>query len=262
MDKLFNRSYTPLLCVILLLHVLVLSTSCGTNKSLAMLSDLPDSSRIALPQMQPPNTVIQPDDILEIKIAGKNPETVVDFNTKGGGSAGGTVSSAPVYLIDKLGNVELYKVGKVLVKGMTLDSAKNTLKQLIDAYLLDASVTMRFVNFRFSVLGEVRLPGSFNVQNEKVTILEALGYAGDMLQFAKKHNVRIVRDSSGFREVGLVNFTEKTLFTSPYYYLQRNDVLIIEADNNAKKVNERFARVSNAVSIITSIITLIFFVSK
>ena len=89
-----------------------------------------------------------------------------------------------------------------------------------------------------------------------------MGYAGDMLQFAKKHNVRIVRDSSGFREVGLINFTEKTLFTSPYYYLQRNDVLIIEADNNAKKVNERFARVSNAVSIITSIITLIFFVSK
>ncbi len=104
---------------------------------------------------------------------------------------------------------------------MTLDSAKNTLKQLIDAYLLDASVTMRFVNFRFSVLGEVRMPGSFNVQNEKVTILEALGYAGDMSQFAIKKNVRIVRDSSGNREVGLINFTEKTLFTSPYYYLQK-----------------------------------------
>lgn len=262
MDKLFNRSYTPLLCVILLLHVLVLSTSCGTNKSLAMLSDLPDSSRIALPQMQPPNTVIQPDDILEIKIAGKNPETVVDFNTKGGGSAGGTVSSAPVYLIDKLGNVELYKVGKVLVKGMTLDSAKNTLKQLIDAYLLDASVTMRFVNFRFSVLGEVRLPGSFNVQNEKVTILEALGYAGDMSQFAIKKNVRIVRDSSGNREVGLINFTEKTLFTSPYYYLRRNDVIVVSADNSTRLVNEKFAKVSTVVGILTSVFTLIYLITS
>lgn len=261
MDKLFNRSYTPLLCVILLLHVLVLSTSCGTNKYIAMFSDLPDSSRISLPQMQSPITLIQPDDILEIKVAGKNPETVADFNTKGGGTIG-TISSAPVYLVDRDGNIELYKIGKLGINGMTLDSAKNTIKKLVDAYLLDANVTIRFVNFRFSVLGEVRSPGTFNVQNEKITLLEALGYAGDMSQFAIKKNVRIVRDSSGNREVGLINFTEKTLFTSPYYYLRRNDVIVVSADNSTRLVNEKFAKVSTVVGILTSVFTLIYLITS
>lgn len=208
MHKLINRNYTPLLCVVILLHVLILSTSCGSNKHLMVLSDLPDSPRIALPQMQAPSSVIQPDDILEIKISGKNPQTVSDFNTRGGGFLT-TLNSPPSYLVDQDGNIEMYTIGKVKLSGYTTDSAKQLLKDLIQPHLLDASVILRFTNFRFTVLGEVRLQGSFNIPNEKITLFEALGYAGDMTQFAIKNKVRVIRDSSGFREVGLVNFNEK-----------------------------------------------------
>ena len=121
---------------------------------------------------------------------------------------------------------------------------------------------MLLFDFRFSVLGEVRSPGTFNVQNEKITLLEALGYAGDMSQFAIKKNVRIVRDSSGNREVGLINFTEKTLFTSPYYYLRRNDVIVVSADNSTRLVNEKFAKVSTVVGILTSVFTLIYLITS
>ncbi len=261
MHKLINRNYTPLLCVVILLHVLILSTSCGSNKHLMVLSDLPDSPRIALPQMQAPSSVIQPDDILEIKISGKNPQTVSDFNTRGGGFLT-TLNSPPSYLVDQDGNIEMYTIGKVKLSGYTIDSAKQLLKDLIQPHLLDASVILRFTNFRFTVLGEVRLQGSYNIPNEKITLFEALGYAGDMTQFAIKNKVRVIRDSSGFREVGLVNFNEKTLFTSPYYYLRRNDVIIVASDTNAKKINDRFARTSGIIGIVSSLITVIYLLTR
>ena len=261
MHKLINRNYTSLLCVVILLHVLILSTSCGSNKHLMVLSDLPDSPRIALPQMQAPSSVIQPDDILEIKISGKNPQTVSDFNAKGGGYTTG-LNSAPTYLVDKNGEIEIYKIGKVKIGGYSLDSAKLFIERLIQPHLVDPSVVLRFINFRFTVLGEVKAQGSFTIPNEKLNILEALGYAGDLTQFAKRNKVRVIRDSSGYREIGLVNFNEKTLFTSPYYYLRRNDVIIVEADLNAKKVNERFARTGNIIGIITSVIILILLFSN
>lgn len=255
MHKLINRNYTPLLCVIMLLHVLVLSTSCSSNKQLMMFSDLPDSPRVILPQMQSPVALIQPDDILEIKIAGKNEATVADFNTKGGGYIL-SLNSVPNYLVDRNGEIELFKIGKVKIAGYTVDSAKTILKDLLKPYLLDASTVIRFVNFRFTVLGEVRSQGSFTIPNEKINILEALGYAGDLTQFAKRNNVRVIRDSSGHREVGLVNFNEKTLFTSPYYFLKRNDVVFVDGDYTAKKRAENFNRTSSIIGIATSLITL------
>lgn len=257
MHKLINRNYTPLLCVIMLLHVLVMSTSCGSNKQLMMFSDLPDSPRVVLPQMQAPVVLIQPDDILEIKITGKNEATVVDFNTKGGGYIP-IINGNPNYLVDRNGEIELFKIGKVKIIGYTVDSAKSYLKELIRPYLLDASVVLRFVNFRFTVLGEVKSQGTFTIPNEKINILEALGYAGDLTQFAKKNNVRVIRDSSGHREVGLVNFNEKTLFTSPYYFLKRNDVVFVSGDYTARKTTERFTRTSGIIGIITGLITVFF----
>lgn len=256
MYKFINRNYTPLLCVIVLLHVIVLSTSCGSNKQLMMFSDLPDSPRVVLPQMQAPVALIQADDILEIKIAGKNEATVSDFNTKSGGYIL-SLNSVPNYLVDRNGEIELFKIGKVKIAGYTVDSARIILRELLRPHLLDASVVIRFVNFRFTVLGEVRSQGTFTIPNEKINIFEALGYAGDLTQFAKKNNVKIIRDSSGHREVGLVNFNEKTLFTSPYYFLKRNDVIFVDGDYSVKKRTENFARTSSIIGIATSLITLI-----
>jgi len=235
----------------------ILSTSCGNSKRLVVLNDLPDSPRIALPQMASPIVTIQPDDILEIKISGKNAETANDFNFKGGGYAQGQWSN-PNYLVDKDGFIEVYKIGKVKIAGLSIDSLKTKLTEVITPHLKDATVVVRFINFRFTILGEVKSQGTFTVLNEKVSILEALGYAGDMTQFAKRSKVRVIRDSSGFREIGVVNFNQKTLFTSPYYYLRRNDVILVESELEMKRANETLAKTSSIIGILSSIVTLAF----
>jgi polysaccharide export outer membrane protein len=244
-----------------LLYALILSTSCGSSKNLIILNDLPDSPRIALPQLASPLVTIQPDDILEIKISGKFVETVNDFNLKGGGYTSSALAT-PNYLVDKDGNIEIYKIGKVKASGYTIDSLKHKLTDLVDPHLKDASIVIRFISFRFTVLGEVKQQGTYTVPNEKVSILEALGYAGDMTQFAKRRKVRVIRDSSGFREIGLVNFNQKTLFTSPYYYLRRNDVVLVESEIETKRANETLAKTSSIIGILTSVVTLLYLLLK
>ena len=132
---------------------------------------------------------------------------------------------------------------------------KDKLKNEIAPYLKDLMINIRFTNFRFTVLGEVRLPGSYIFPTDKVTVLEALGQAGDMTQYAVKENVRVIRDSSGKRSIGKVDFTQKDIFNSPFYYLQRNDVVYIETNKNKTK-SEQFSRASSLVATFTSIIAI------
>ncbi len=257
MYKSIERKHTPWLCVFALSYILIMASSCSNPKRLVVLNDLPDSPRIALPQLASPVVSVQPDDILEIKISGKNLETANDFNFKGGGYSLGQWAN-PNYLVDKDGDIEIYKIGKVKVTGLSIDSLKIKLTNLISPHLKEAVVVIRFINFRFTILGEVKAQGTFTVLNERVSILEALGYAGDMTQYAKRSRVRVIRDSSGFREIGIVNFNQKTLFTSPYYYLRRNDVILVESELEMKRANETLAKTSSIIGILSSIVTLAF----
>jgi polysaccharide export outer membrane protein len=247
--------------VVIAFFIIASCTSCLGPKQVRYVDDIPDSTKILLPQVKSPSPVVQPDDILEIKFTGADDALASDYNTKGGSYIGN--GSTPNYLVDANGDIEIYLVGKVRVVGFTLDSLKDDLKKRVSKYLRDVNVSVRFTSFRFSVIGEVKNAANFNVPNEKVTILEALGYAGDMTQYAKRDKVRVIRDSSGFREIGEVNFLQKTLFTSPYFYLKRNDVILVDGDSRSKQANDVLSRTSILIGIFSSLLTLaLFFIKK
>lgn len=229
--------------------------SCTPTKTSTYFADLPDATLVKLPDIARPDLTIMTDDMLEIKIVGANEITTQVFNTFGGISAPGVSSSAPVYTVDRNGDIELPYVGKIKAAGLSKEELKEKLKKEIAPYLKDLIINIRFTNFRFTVLGEVRIPGSFIFPSDKITVLEALGQAGDMTQYAIRDNVRVIRDSSGKREVGKVDFTKKDIFNSPFYYLQRNDVVYIETNKNKTK-NEQFSRASSLVATFTSIIAI------
>ena len=229
--------------------------SCTPTKPTTYFTDIPDATLVKLPDMVRPELAIMPDDMLEIKIIGANEITTQVFNTFGGVSASGATPGTPVYVVDRNGDIELPYVGKIKAAGLSKDQLKDKLKTEIAPYLKDLMINIRFTNFRFTVLGEVRLPGSYTFLTDKVTVLEALGQAGDMTQYATPDNVRIIRDSSGKREIGKVDFTQKDIFNSPFYYLQRNDVVYIETNKNKTK-NEQFSRASSLVATFTSIIAI------
>jgi polysaccharide export outer membrane protein len=160
-------------------------TACINPKQAVYLHGLPDSARIQLPDAQLAQSVIQPDDMLEIKFSGKNQQLADDFNSKGGGFNAG-VGTGVAYLVDSSGYINMYMLGKVKAAGFTKEQLQEQLKTGASKYLLESSVNVRFVNFRFTVLGEVRSPSNYAVTNEKVSILEALAYAGDMTVFARR----------------------------------------------------------------------------
>ena len=131
------------------------------------------------------------------------------------------------------------------------------LTEKISAYVKSPIVTIQIKNFKVSVLGEVNRPGTVNVPNERLSVLDALGMAGDLTIYGNRTNVLLIRDNNGRKEYHRFDLTSAEMLTSPYYYLQQNDVLYIEP-NKARKGNARYSQsgqfnVSLASTIISAL---------
>jgi polysaccharide export outer membrane protein len=127
----------------------------------------------------------------------------------------------------------------------------------LDTLLEQPSVIVRFLNFKISVLGEVKSPGTFTLPTERVTILEALGLSGDVTDFGRKNNVMVVRENSnGQIERGRIDLTSDSMFSSPFYRLQQNDVVFVESNGRKLQQQER-QETAQQIGIATSIITAI-----
>src|SRR5205085_913368 len=128
-----------------------------------------------------------------------------------------------------------------------------------DSVLTDPSVIIRFLNFKVSVLGEVKSPGVMTIPAERITILEAIGLAGDINEFGLKDQVKVVREANGKREIGIIDLSSDSLFVSPYYNLMQNDVVMVAPTKKKAKQAEQnlvLQRVSLGLSIITAIALL------
>jgi len=245
----------------LYLLLVLISTSffsCTSSKEVTYFNDLADSQLVKLPIMPRPEAVIMPDDLLAIKISGANKTTEAQFNSYG--AALGPANLGAEYYVDPQGNIDIFKIGAMKAAGYTREQFKKILTDSISTYLVSPVVAIKFVNFRFTVLGEVRIPGSYILPTDKVSILEALGQAGDMTQYARRNTVRVIRDSSGRREIGMIDFNQQTVFTSPYYYLQRNDVVYVEphkSKTNYESVTRITPIIATAISILAVTLTFL-----
>ncbi|MBC7722549.1 MAG: polysaccharide biosynthesis/export family protein [Pedobacter sp.] len=255
------KSYKKLMLLVCFASIVLLS-SCVDQKKFTYFNDIPlDSSHLSLSAIPFPKTVVQKDDILEIKISGRNDLTAIDFNAKGSGFGNGQ-AVIPTYLVDRNGEIEFYLAGKLKVTDMTVEEIKEKILPMVAKYLLDPVVNVRLVNFRFTVLGEVRNPNTYSIANEKITILEALGYAGDMTYYSKRNNVKIIRDSSGFREIGVLDFGSKKILNSPYYFLKRNDVIYVETNTKYRQTGETYSRASLIVGILSGLLALSIYFTR
>lgn len=207
---------------------------------------------------------LKPDDVLSItvmsldEIAAKPFNLpITTFNQNMGGYNQGA-PSPPGYLIDADGNIDFPVIGKIKLGGLTRQAAIDLLKEQLKTYLNNPTIILRILNYKVTVLGEVRNPGTFTIPNERVTLLEAIGIAGDLQITALRKNVIVVRENEGKRTETLVDLTSKDLFSSPVYYLQQNDVVYVEP-NRAKR-NSSAINASN-VSLVVSVISLLITVA-
>ena len=196
---------------------------------------------------------IQPNDLLSITVTSLSPEANVLFN-KGEviavGNAGGYTNNAPSvfsegYLVDKQGEIDFPVLGRIQVGGITKAEAKAKINSQLMRYLKEPVVNIRFLNFRVTVVGEVSRPSTFTIPSEKITILEAIGMAGDLTIYGKRDNILLIREESGEKTLVRLNLNSKELLDSPYFYLQQNDVVYVEPNK------ARAAQASNARNNIT-----------
>jgi len=180
-------------------------SSCISNKKIVYFNNLPDSTKIQLDKLQPPRSIVQINDILEVSVGGENEKTVQYIQQY---FSGGQIIKA---VVDADGNAELPKLGKIHVIGLTNESLKDTITNRYREYLVDPIVQVKFGNFRFTIIGEVRSPGSYDMESDNVNIFEALGKAGDLTEYAQRDHIKIIRNINGSREVIALNLNDKCL---------------------------------------------------
>ena len=185
--------------------------------------------------VQIPQTSIQANDILGISVSSLNPEASAMFNAPNlsyanVSTANGATIQASGYLVDASGNIQFPILGNVKAAGLTANQLriKITDSILSRKLLVDPIVSIRMLNFKVTVLGEVQRPTVVNVLNEKITLLEALGLAGDITIYGKKDHVMVIREEDGIKNIKYLNLNSSEIFTSPYYYLKSNDIVYVE----------------------------------
>jgi polysaccharide export outer membrane protein len=181
---------------------------------------------------------LQPEDILAVQFYSLTPEefnffSLKGFNTQGGAGAGAGGNSANLisllngYLVDEEGMIEFPVVGKVEVTGLTIFEAQNKIQEIANQYLEHPLVEVRILNFRFTVLGEVKREGVTGNLNNRITLLEAIGLSGGFTDYADKSNVKIIRQSKGKAEVYYIDLLDESFVDSPYYYVNQNDIVVV-----------------------------------
>ncbi|THU39773.1 polysaccharide export protein [Niastella caeni] len=177
--------------------------------------------------------VIQKNDLLSITVSSPNAIASQPFNTAvtvSTQSIGYTSTQASGYLVDQDGFIDMPMLGRIKAAGLTKNGLKESITKIIvdNKFLLYPVVSVRYLNFKVTVLGEVARPMVINVPDEKINILEALGFAGDMTIYARRDNVTLVREEKGKRIVKRLDLNSEKLLSSPFYYLKSNDIIYVE----------------------------------
>lgn len=265
---------------LLLLVLPLLFVSCHT-KEIAYISDAQrDSAQDILAVY---TATILPGDQLYIYVESKTPESVIPFNqethrvTLTGSSleyldtlrrgvidqsksnisseSQQYVAEVEGYFVSEKGTINFPILGQLSVVGITQDSLKHYLEQRLkeDGYVIDPVVTTKLMNFRVTVVGEVRAPQQIHVPGTRLTILEALAICGDITDYGQRENVVIMRDENGKKTLGEVDLTKKEMLDSPYYYLHNNDVVYIEPNDRQKRMSDRNDDIPRYISIAVSV---------
>ncbi len=254
----------------LLLGAFILGlTACKTYQKVPYFRNIPaDSATYArgriIPTVAYQALKIKPDDLLGITISTLDNSTAVLTETTARPQSAPGAAMMPQagsgFLVSAAGTVELPLLGSLLVSGYTTEQVKEQIRARAAKYYKDPVVSVRIMNFKVTVLGEVGHPGTYFVSGEKATLLDALGLAGDLTIYGNRRNVLLLRDSGGKQKSIRFNLNDGQVLTSPYLYLQQNDVVYVEpgkakaAANNAART-QTIAIIGSAISVLIVALT-------
>lgn len=261
-----------------LLVVVVLSTilgSCGTMKNnVSYFQDMTPDNDLLDGVESNYEVKITSDDLLAISVSSIDPNAIAVFNlpaTTFLQPGVDEIYATPVlqsYLVDSEGCINFPVLGKLHVAGMTRNSLADYLKKRIAQYAKDPIISVNIMNFKVSVLGEVMRPGTIQITNERISILDAISMAGDLTINGMRDRVTLIRDENGKKTYHVFDLTSSEIFKSPYFYLKQNDIIYVEP-NKARRSNANYSQsaqfnisvastVVSAISVLASLCIALF----
>jgi polysaccharide export outer membrane protein len=259
-----------------MLFVTIFCSSCGNTRSLIYMQGKFDTAQLSKVTTTEP--IIQKGDILNIIVYSDNPEATKIYNqslittagsslggqgaSPGGGALGGNSPGGGGYLVDENGNIEFQGLGLIHVDSLTRSALKDTLSARLKDQLTNVYFIIRFLNFRFTMLGEVTRPGSYGIPGDRISLLDALGLAGDLTFYGRRDNILVIREMLGTRQFARLDLTKPEIMASPFFYLQPNDVVIVEPTKAKVAANDqgpiRTLSITTAVVSVFAILYSIF----
>ena len=244
-----------------LLVILSVLTGCSSYKKTKYFQDLGQNMTKEISNYSA--LTVQNQDVLAISVTSLNPESSAIFNTNLSRINGNNFDYNPInpvtgYLVDQRGDIQLPLIGSVQVAGLTTNQVQAAILAKVSPMLKEPVVTVRMMNFKVTVLGDVGHAGVFQVPNERITITEALGLAGDLNITALRKDIVLIREVDGKRESVKVDLTTKNILESPYYYLKNNDVLYVQAGKNKYAQASRGFQTGTLVLSALSIVAIVF----
>ena len=257
-------------CLFVLL-ITALMSSCISNKQLIVFKTVTAETAEEINKtMKPqPEPRVKINDALIITVSALDPEAVIPYNLptvsyeSPSSSTVPTTSSFQYYTVDEQGYIDFPILGKLYVVGLRQSEVISLIEGKLQGQVVNPIVTMRFLNARVTVLGEVKRPGTYTLNNGRMTLLEALGVAGDLTQYANRSNVLITRENNGKVEFARLDLRSEEVFTSPYFYLQQNDVVYVEPNQARSTSNQSIGlwlsmvgTVASAATVVVSVLSI------
>ena len=254
-----RKKQTGLACVLLALAL----SSCSSREKIVYVNDMVPGVGYAFDVHH--EAVVHADDRLGITVACKNPELALPFNIHDGGfrvgadgevsASSGARASEQGYRVDADGYIDFPILGKLHVEGLRVSEVTGLIRQKIIAgnYIKDPLVSLEFLNFRYTVLGAVGKNGTFSVEGDRVTLLEAIANAGNLSASADMGRVTVIREEGGARKQYVHDLRSTDIFKSPCYYLQQNDIVYVEPKYRRKSAEDRGWQISATLISLASL---------
>lgn len=243
----------------MLLSWVILFSACNSTKEVVYLQDVVPLKQQDIERKY--EVFIHEDDLLSIMVNSKDPELALPFNmplvTYQIGSESSGQQRVLGYLVDTNGDIDFPILGKIHVAGLSRLELRDLIKEKLISgdYIKDPVVTVQFLNYKVSVMGEVARPGSFTITGDRITLLEALSMAGDLTIYGRRDRVAVIREENGKRTILFHDLRSSEIFTSPCYYLQQNDIVYVEP--NKAKAGQRDINQNNSVSVWLSAVSVL-----
>ena len=227
--------------VLLFFSILLMLSSCKTKERPSEINYMQNADQIATDAaLKNQLATIQKGDQLIIFVSAKNMDVVKPFNQNyyntTGPNPSTTVNSEKSYIVDSEGDIDFPVIGKLSTTNKTIEDFRNELTNRVSQYVKNPTVSMRLVNFKVTVLGEVARPGQIVIPEGQTTLLNAIGLAGDLTMYAKRDDLLLVRNVNGVLQKERINMMDANFFNSPFFQLKQNDVIYVSANYNKEKI--------------------------